>query len=264
MAERKTAGDAAMKTAKWVVFAVALGMMAATAGWLKEFRGRHLLGAPGVRVDRVPIYDEKTNLVSTQSVVLPASVLGIPSWPLPIGTTEINALPKDTIFGRRYYRSPGSDFGVQIGVVLMGTDHTSIHQPQYCLYAQDWDVTSTERIGLHMERPFAYDIPAIKLTASRQLQNNGRTLECIYVYWFVSGDKITAEEGSRLWSMWKTMLRKGELERWAYISYFVTCLPGGEQATFKRLERFIQASAPEFQLVTGQPSGRLPPTAAQK
>jgi len=253
-----------MKRSKWVVVAVALGMMAATAGWLKEFRGRHLLGAPGVRVGGVPIYDEKTNLVSTQSVVLPTNVLGIPSWPLPISIGEEDGLPKDTTFGRRYYRSPGSDFGVQISVVLMGTDHTSIHQPQYCLYAQDWTVTSTERIDLHMERPFAYDIPAIKLTASRQFQKNGQMLECIYVYWFVCGDKITAEEGSRLWSMWKTVLRKGELERWAYISYFVTCLPGGEQATFERLERFIRASAPEFQLVTGKPSVRLPPMAAQK
>ena len=189
-----------MKTAKWVVFAAALGMMAATAGWLKGFRGRHLLGAPGVRVGRVPVYDERTNLVSPQSVLLPTNVLGIPSSPLPISTVEVEALPRDTTFGRRYYRTPGSGFGVQVSVVLMGTDHTSIHQPQYCLYAQDWNVTSTERIGLRMERPYAYEIPAIKLTASRQFRMAGRWIECIYVYWFVSGDKITAEEGSRLWS----------------------------------------------------------------
>ncbi len=253
-----------MRTAKWVVFAVALGMMAATAGWLQEFRGRHLLGPPGVRVDRVPIYGETNNLVSTQSVVLPTEVLGIPSMALPITGVEIDNLPKDTTFGRRYYRAPGSDFAVQISVVLMGTDHTSIHQPQYCLYAQDWNVTRTERIGLRMERPFAYDIPAIKLTASRQSPKTGQMLSCIYVYWFVSGNKITAEEGSRLWSMWKTVLQKGELERWAYISYFVTCLPGREEATFERLERFIRASAPEFQTVTGEPSDRLPPKAVQR
>jgi hypothetical protein len=264
MAEGKTDGGAIMRTAKWVVFAAALGMMAATAGWLKELSGRHLLGAPGVRVGPWPVYDEKTNLVSTQSVVLPTNVLSIPSWPVPISTIEVETLPRDTTFGRRYYGSPGSDFAVLTSVVLMGTDHTSIHQPQYCLYAQDWTVTSTERINLHMKRPFAYDIPAIKLTASRPLRKSGQRLECIYVYWFVSGDKITAEEGSRLWSMWKTMLQKGELERWAYISYFVTCLPGKEQATFERLERFIEASVPEFQLVTGQPPGRLPPMAAQK
>ena len=253
-----------MKTSKWVIFVVALGMMAATAGWLKELRGRHVLGRPGVRVDRVAIYDDKTNMVSTQSVVLPAKVLGIPSWPLPVSTSEVKGLPGDTTFGRRYYRDPGSDFGVQLSVVLMGTDHTSIHQPQYCLYAQDWNITSNEQINLRMERPFAYDLPARKLIASRQMQKSGRMVNCIYVYWFVSGDKITSEEGSRLWSMWKTVLQKGAIERWAYISYFVTCLPGTEQATFERLERFIRASAPEFQLVTGKPSGRLAPLAAEK
>jgi hypothetical protein len=264
MAEGKTVGGVAMKSSKWIVFGVALGMIAATAGWLRELQGRHLLGAPGVKVGHVPIYDEKSSLVSSQSVVLPAVVLGIPSRPLPVTTTEVTALPSDTTFGRRYYRSPEGDFGVQLSVVLMGTDHTSIHQPQYCLYAQDWNVSSTERIKLHMDRPIAYDIPAVKLTASRQLRTSGQTVNCFYVYWFVSGDKITSEEGSRLWSMWKTVLRKGELERWAYISYFVTCLPGTEQLTYERLERFIRASAPEFQLVTGQPSGRLSSMASQK
>jgi hypothetical protein len=253
-----------MKTSKWIIFAVALGMMGATAGWLKDLRGQHLLGRPGVRVDRVPIYDDKTNLVSGQSVVLPAQVLGIPSMPLPITTTELNNLPEDTTFGRRYYLDPASKFGVQINVVLMGTDHTSIHQPQYCLYAQDWNITASEQVNLPMDRPFSYDLPVRKLTATRQMQKNGRMISCIYVYWFVSGDKITSDEGSRLWSMWKTVLQKGRMERWAYISYFVTCVPGREQATFERLERFIRASAPDFQLVTGKPSNRLAPMAAQK
>jgi hypothetical protein len=145
----------------------------------------------------------------------------------------------------------------------MGTDHTSIHEPQYCLYAQDWTVTNTERISVHMERPVPYELPAIKLTATRQLRT-GQVVNCLYVYWFVSGNKITAEEGSRLMSMWKTVLQKGELERWAYVSYFAACLPGTEQATFERLKKFIQASTPQFQLVTGQSEGRLASLAAEK
>ena len=76
-----------MNKSKWVVFAVALGMMAVTAGWLKDLRSRHLLGAPGVRVSEVPIFDEKSHLVSTQSVVLPNKVLGIPSRAMPITIT---------------------------------------------------------------------------------------------------------------------------------------------------------------------------------
>jgi hypothetical protein len=252
-----------MSTAKWVTFAAALGMMAATAGWLQEFKGRHLLGPAGVRVEQVPIYGESNNLVSAQSIVLPNYVMGIPSQPLPITFSEVNGLPKDTTFGRRFYRTPGSDFGVQVSVVLMGTDHTSIHQPQYCLYGQDWTITNTERVQLRMDRPYAYNIPAMKLTATRQLKD-GQLVDCLYVYWFVSGTHITDEEGSRLWSMWKTILQKGELERWAYISYFVACVPGTEQATFERLTRFIRASAPDFQLVAGPPAARLPALVSEK
>jgi hypothetical protein len=254
-----------MRNAKWVVFAVALGMMAATAGWLQKFRQQPRLGPPGVRVSQVPIYDDKNKLAANQSIVLPASVLGIPALPIrysPITTDELDALPKDTTFGRRYYLDTNNNFGVQISVVLMGTDHTSIHQPQYCLYAQDWTIINTERINVPMAPPFA-SIPAVKMTGKRQMRD-GRIVDCLYVYWFVSGDKMTSEEGSRLLSMWKTVLEKGEMERWAYISYFATCHPGDEQATFERLEKIIQASAPQFQLVTGNPPGRLSPVTAQK
>jgi hypothetical protein len=246
-----------MSRSNWVVLTVALGMIAATAGWLQDLRGRHLLGPAGVRVGAVPIYDEKRQVAATQSIVLPANVPGMLSRALPITRVELDTLPKDTTFGRRLYESDRQDFATQVTVVLMGTDHTSIHQPQYCLYAQGWNITSTERITLPMARPFC-DIPAIKMLGTRQ-NNDGQMESCLYVYWFVSGDNITAEEGSRLWSMWKSVLKTGQMERWAYISYFAPCLPGREQATFERLAKFIQASVPEFQLVTGKPAG--PPAA---
>ena len=242
-----------MKGGKWVAFGLALGMIAATAGWLTELRGRMNLGKPGVKVDPVGLYGADGDLVAPRSVVLPTNVPGFQSEPVPIGPDEVAALPQDTTFGRRLYRNGG--FAAQLGVVLMGRDHTSIHQPQYCLQAQDWTVTHTERISLRMERPYAYDIPAIKLNATQALPN-GRMIHCIYVYWFVSGDKITAEEGARLWSLWKTVLEKGVTERWAYISYFATCQPGEESATFERLQRFIKTTVPEFQTVAGGRAGK--------
>ncbi|MGD1085948.1 MAG: exosortase-associated EpsI family protein [Verrucomicrobiota bacterium] len=253
-----------MKRGKWVVFVVALGMIAATAGWLTKIRGMHVLGRPGVRVGPVAIYDEHTNLVATQGVVLPTNVMGLPSRPLPISTAELAGLPGDTTFGRMGYGSAADGFQVQLTTVLMGTDHTSIHQPQYCLYAQGWNITNAERIVLRMDRPFAYDIPAVKLTATRQfLGKDGQTRvrSCLYVYWFVSGDKITDDEGTRLWSIASGLLKKGEIERWAYISYFSTCLPGGESAMLDRLKKFIGASAPEFQTVTGRQIEHLAPAA---
>jgi len=113
-----------------------------------------------------------------------------------------------------------------------------------------------------MKRPYA-DIPAMKFTASRQ-GRDGRMVNCLFVYWFVSHDKVTAEEGSRLWSMWKTMLEKGEMERWAYISFFATCVPGREDATFDRLKQMIQAAVPDFQLVKGTAPGLAGPVSAQR
>ena len=122
----------------------------------------------------------------------------------------------------------------------MGRDHTSIHQPQYCLYAQNWAITNTARILLRMERPIAYELSAIRLNATR-LMTGGRLMHCIYVYWFVSGTQITSEEGARLWSMWKSVLGQGVTERWAYISFFTTCHPGDETDTFERTARIHQS-----------------------
>jgi hypothetical protein len=247
-----------MRIGKWMVFGVALGMIAATAGWLAELRQRVNLGAPGVKVQPAGLYDPAGRLVSPRSVVLPANLPGFQSRAVVIASNELSSLPADTTFGRQYFYS--NDFGVQVGVVLMGRDHTSIHQPQYCLDAQDWTITNTERISLRMERPYPYDIPAIELLATRPL-GDGQLAHGIYVYWFVSGDKITAEEGSRLWSQWKSVLQKGVTERWAYISYFTTCHAGEESDTFQRLLSFIRSSVPEFQTVTG---GRMDSAAPGK
>jgi hypothetical protein len=260
MAERKAADGVAMKRDKWVALTVALGMMAATAGWLTRIQGMHVLGAPGVKVGPVAIYDEHSNVVAAVGVLLPAKVTGFQSRPMPITTAELEGLPRDTTFGRMGYWSAEKDFQVELTTVLMGTDHTSIHQPQYCLYGQGWNVTNSERIVLRMDRPHPYDIPAMKLTATRLFQDPKgppRPMSGIYVYWFVSGNKITSEEGSRLWSMASTLLKKGEIERWAYISCFTACHPGQESATFERLQKFISASVPEFQTVTGMPVERL-------
>ena len=264
--ERQTFDCARMKQRKWIVFGVALGMIAATMVYLAEIRGTQRLGAPGVRVGAVPLYSAKGVVVARQSVLLPETILGAKSTAEPITDVELNGLPKDTTFGRRRYRL-GKDFAPVIGVVLMGTDRTSIHQPQFCLVGQGWTIDQTEQVPLHIEQPYPYDLPAMKLTTSMRLADanqNSRIIRGIYVYWFVSADKITADQGTRLWSIAKTMVEKRELERWAYITYFVPCLPGQEEATFGRLEEFIRASVPAFQVVTGQPTGGIPPVAVRK
>jgi hypothetical protein len=255
-----------MKPNKWILFGVALGMIAATMMYLAEIRGTQRLGAPGVRVGAVPLYGAKGDVVALQSVLLPETVVGAKSIADPITDVELNLLPKDTTFGRRRYLLD-KDFVPVIGVVLMGTDRTSIHQPQFCLVGQGWTIDQSEHVPLHIEKPYPYDLTAVKLTTSKLVTDEHQQstiIRGIYVYWFVSADKITADQGTRLWSIAKTMVQKRELERWAYISYFVSCFPGHEEATFGHLEQFIRASAPAFQVVAGQPTGGISPVAVLK
>jgi hypothetical protein len=253
-----------MNKSKWLVLTVALGMMAVTGGYLVKVRQHLHLGAPGVKVGPEPLYDELGHLVARQSVLLPEEVLGLKGTNMPVTQVELDTLPKDTTFGRKMYAS--ENFGVMTSVVLMGSDHTSIHQPQYCLVAQDWHIEKTERVLLPMDGPNPYQVPALKLTTSRTVVDKFQQpiqVRGIYVYWFVTADRLTSDHGARMWSIARTMLEKGVLERWAYISYFVTCHPGEEEVTYERLERFIRASAPEFQTVAGQPSAGRPPVAAR-
>jgi hypothetical protein len=253
-----------MNKNKWLVVAAALGMMAATGGYLAKVHHFSSLGAPGVKLGPVPLYDELGRLVATQSVLLPAKVLGLKGSNMPVTEAELGTLPKDTTFGRMLYQT--NDFAVAASVVLMGSDRTSIHQPQYCLDAAGWRIEKTDPVVLHMDRPYPYDLHALKLTASRMAKNSRQEaipVRGIYVYWFVAADRLTPEQGERMWSIARSMVEKGVLERWAYISYFATCHPDREAATFAHLEQFIRASAPEFQTVAGQPSAGRPPVAAR-
>jgi hypothetical protein len=250
-----------MKKSKWLVLAVALGMMAATGGYLVKVHQRLHLGAPGVKLGPGLLYNELNHLVARQCVLLPDVVLGIKGTTMPVTQTEVDNLPRDTTFGRKRYLGT-NDFNVITSVVLMGTDRTSIHDPHYCLEAASWHIEKTENVLLPMDRPHSYEVPALRLMTSTMIVDEFKQpieVRGIYIYWFVSADKITSGQGTRMWSLAKTMLEKKELERWAYISYFATCLPGHEEATFAELERFIRASAPEFQTVTDWPStGSLP------
>jgi hypothetical protein len=253
-----------MKKIQWITFMAALGLIVATAAYLGSVK--NTLGKPGVRVGPVSVFDPDGKLVSTNSVVLPDQIQGARAVRMPITKMELEGLPRDTTFGRSIYHFADNS-EAQISVVLMGTDRTSIHQPQFCLVGQGWSIIGTDRINVRMDRPFAYDVPAMKLTTAIRVKGpHGRpqTIHGVYIYWFVSGNNITADQGTRLWSIARTRVEKGYLERWAYISYFSTCLPGQEDAASQRLENLMKVSVPEFQTVTGSPSGRISALASEK
>jgi hypothetical protein len=255
-----------MNWKKPLVLLVALGMMAATGGSLVVIRQHEHLGVPGVLVGPEIIYDETGKVAARESVLLPDAVLGIRGENLPVTRSELEGLPADTTYGRKTYaRKDGSR--VVTSVVLMKNDRASIHQPEFCLVGQGWQIIKSERVLLPMDRPYPYQLPALKLTTSRIVLDEHKqplALRGFYVYWFVSGDRITSEQGARMWSIATRMLEKGELERWAYISYFVICLPEQEDATYKELERFICASVPDFQTVAGQPAPARNPVATHQ
>jgi hypothetical protein len=101
-----------------------------------------------------------------------------------------------------------------------------------------------------MEKPVRYDLPVVKLVASRTDASSGKVQRGIYVYWFVADKALSASVSGfeRMRRMAAHLLRTGELQRWAYVSCFAACWPGQEEAAYQRIRQFIAAAAPEFQL----------------
>jgi hypothetical protein len=230
-------------------------LVAGASGFLTRWRTTQKLGQPGVKVVAEPIYDEKGNRAATNSAFLPEQVLDCSSEPVGLTRLELDWLPKDTTYGRRYYKSPDG-FELLISIVLMGTDRTSIHKPQYCLTGQGWNINSSESgsASVRIERPHAYDLPVMKLmtTAYRDQPNGQKTVvRGIYVYWFVADGELTGDHLQRMWWMARDLACTGTLQRWAYVGCFSTCLPGQEESTFERMKQFIAAAVPQFQLTAG-------------
>ena len=232
-----------MSRQKIFIVILVLALLGGTGAVLSRLKGLQKLGQPGV----------KTGLISGSQklqVDLPESVSGYESKLVEMDPIVVKALPKDTSFGQRVYQ--GSDgFQTMVNVVLMGADRTSIHKPQICLTAQGWVIDQSDALSLPMTRPQAYDLPLMKLTATKQIVADGKTLTArgVYVYWFVDGEQLTSSHWQRFWLMGENLLRTGELQRWAYITFFSVCAPGQEEATFVRMKTLIAATVPEFQLV---------------
>jgi hypothetical protein len=240
-----------MNKQKIILLVVTLALIGSAAAVLNHLKANQRLGQPGVRTTA-----PQGNRLNVE-VLLPEIVLDYTSTNVPQHEVVTNVLPADTSYGQRIYLQPNSHWLNQLtlNVVLMGTDRTSIHKPQFCLEGQGWriDDSQTAELTIPVTQPHPYELPVIKLVATRAFTDaNGQslTLRGIYVYWFVadgvlSGDKSGAE---RMWGMAKHLLTTGELQRWAYVTCFAICQPGQEDATYERVKQFIAAAVPEFQL----------------
>lgn len=237
-----------------ILVAVSLALIAGTALLLARFQSAHRLGQPGLKLADLPLMDEEGQPATTNSIYLPETVLDYRSELLPVTREELDWLPADTTFGRRMYRSESDGFLAQISGVLMGTDRTSIHKPEYCLPGQGFQIHRRSREFIEIERPHRYRLPVMRLDALRELrQPNGRSDRwgAVYVYWFVSDSRLSNDHFERMWWLAADLVRTGELQRWAYIGCLGICPPGEEDATYERLSRLIQATVPEFQETVG-------------
>lgn len=151
----------------FVIFAV---LVALTAGLLVRARHNYQLGTPGIKVAEIPMYgvfEKQTNILSPVSVPLPEAPLDYTSEPVHVSSVESQMLPPDTVYGRRLYRA-SDGLPMMISVVLMGTDRTSIHKPQYCLTGMGHSIISSEVITIPMTRPHRYDLQVMKLTTASE------------------------------------------------------------------------------------------------
>lgn len=235
-----------MNRQKWTILIVALALIGGTAVLLGRVSGSQRLAAPGVRTHPS---DEPGRL----EIDLPVQVLNCRSELIPVDEVTKRVLPPDTSFGARRYDAPDG-FSMILNVVLMGTDRTSLHKPQFCLRGQGWRIDTEDNLAtsVRLERPAGYDLPIVRLLGSREITagSQTQTVRGVYVYWFIADDAVSASVSGfeRMWMMASKLLRTGVLQRWAYVSCLSVCNPGQEEATFERMKQEIAAAAPQFQL----------------
>jgi hypothetical protein len=243
---------------KTALFGLVVAMIAGTAVLLSWLKAHQKLGNPGVRL------------------ALPAKVLEFQSGSESLEMTKIEAatLPKDTSLARRvYYRVTNgvTNSMMQVSIVLMGTDRTSIHNPQLCLTGQGWKIERSEPATIRINKPHPYDLPVMRMMtkgAKRLPENSSREVEfrALYVYWFVAENRLTASHRERMWWMAKDLISTGVLERWAYVSCFAVCYPGQEAEMYTAMTRLLSGAVPEFQTATlpTSPNGEIGPLGSRK
>jgi hypothetical protein len=225
---------------------VALVLMLGAAALLSHIGHFQTLSPPGVKTHPL---ESSIRLEAD----LPEHVLDYHSERKETEGVVLATLPADTSFGYRRYQAPDG-FTLDLRVVLMGRDRTSLHKPQICLSGQGWrinDVASADT-SIKVERPRPYELPVVKLIANNTSAVNGQnqTVTGVYVYWYVTSDAISASATGlhRMWLMATRLLRNGILQRWACVSCLAYSVPGQEAATYDRVKQFIAAAVPQFQL----------------
>ncbi len=232
-----------MKTKKWLLLVVTLLLMAGTAGALTWLRENQKLGTPGVRGTPIP------DSVAI-NIDLPAQVLDFTSTNVPEPAVALGYFPKDTSYSERFYTAPNGQ-NIQSTAILMGTDRTSIHRPEYCMPGQGWSIDEKQIEDIPINDNPPYQLKIARWNVSTMMhQPNGQDakLTAIYVYWYVADNEETADHDKMLEWLTLDLFRTGALQRWAYISYFSVCPDGQQDAAYETVKRLISAQVPKFEL----------------
>lgn len=249
-----------MKRQKLIFGIIALALIGGTALLLAAVPQK--LGPPGIKAHSVPGSDR-------WQIYLPEKILGLSSSNLEMDEKALEMLPKDTSFAEKIYfpsNVPPNISNVppiMASVVMMGTDRTSIHKAEYCLQGVGMHINSMTQDVVKMSQPQPYDLPVIKIIASETNPQNGRTISCVYVYWYVTDGELSNDRSGfgRMWSMAEKLAFTGVLQRWAYVRFFMYCNPGQEDAAYDVVKQMIAASVPQFQLTPKPLDG---PVSAQR
>ncbi len=227
-----------MKNNQWFFPGLVLGLIVLTGIFLSYWRTNQVLGQPGIKV--VALDDE-----GTLGIGFPDVVLDYQGRFQEVSQGELDALPDDTTINVRMYQARDG-FDMQVRAVLMGTDRTSIHQPQFCLVGAGFSIDETNLQSLRVEGGEPYELPIMVLKSRKMVE--GTEYTGFYIYWFVADGLATAHHWERMAWMAKGLFTTGKLQRWAYVSCFGIVPPGfSEEATLERIKGFLAHAVPMFQ-----------------
>jgi hypothetical protein len=218
---------------------------------------KNSLGRPGLVIESQILTNEHGVKVADRRIALPTGVPGYDDELMHITAKEVDVLPKDTIFGRRVYRSGDNNVSMQMSAILMGSDRTSIHKPYYCITGQGWQIEKEEVVTIPMALPEPYELRVQLLTtthAQAYRTPDGKTIhpKGLFIYWFVSETQLTPNHKEQMWLLARDLLTTGVLQRWGYISCFSICAPGQEELRLQQMKRMIAETVPSFQIPPGK------------
>src|ERR1700759_5379697 len=150
-----------MNKQQWTFLLVGLCLIGGTGGILARTRTHQHLGKPGIRTTEVSGSERL-------DIFMPTNVLDYVAEPQPIVKPLLEGLPHATSFGRAVYGA-ADKFQLLMNVVLMGTDRTSIHKPEFCLTGYGWNIDNGKSSAdtIRIDSPHPYDLPVKKLVTYR-------------------------------------------------------------------------------------------------